>query len=233
MRELAVVMPVYNEEECIVDVVKSWRSEFKRLKIDAEIIVLNDGSKDQTKDRLLEFEDDEQIIVINKSNSGHGPTILEGYRMAVRQAEYVFQTDSDDEMKPENFASLWNEKEKCEAVFGIRQSREQNPGRKIISMVSRLTVKTLFGQGIVDVNVPYRLIKSTLLAGIIAKIPDEAFAPNIIISGAICRKKIPVVNIPVPHENRKTGSVSIMKWKLWKSAFLAFRQTVKIARDFR
>jgi glycosyltransferase involved in cell wall biosynthesis len=233
MRELAIVMPVYNEEECILDVVNSWLDEIKRLKIDAEIIVLNDGSKDGTKDKLAALDNNEMVTVINKDNSGHGPTILQGYRLAVNRAEYVFQTDSDDEMKPDRFNLLWKERGNYDAVFGIRDSREQNLARKIISKVSRMTVKMCFGSGVSDVNVPYRLIKSSLLKSIVEKIPDDTFAPNIVISGALCTRKIPVLNIPIPHENRKTGSVSIMKWKLWKSAYKAFRQTIRISQSLR
>ncbi|MEJ7708627.1 MAG: glycosyltransferase [Pyrinomonadaceae bacterium] len=55
MLDLAVVMPVYNEQECIVDVVKSWRDVLANLNINYEIIVLNDGSNDDTGQALTNF----------------------------------------------------------------------------------------------------------------------------------------------------------------------------------
>jgi hypothetical protein len=51
---------------------------------------------------------------------------------------------------------------------------------------------------------PYRLIKAELSREIITEIPSNTFAPNIIISGALCSRNIAVLNIPVAHENRKT-----------------------------
>ncbi|MBJ6727304.1 glycosyltransferase family 2 protein [Geomesophilobacter sediminis] len=229
--ELALVMPVYNEEECIEPVVTSWRSEFVSLGIDFVMLVLNDGSRDRTAEVLARFGDDPRIRVINKANSGHGPTILQGYRFGVELAEWVFQTDSDDEMKPQHFKELWLRRNQYDALFGFRQGREQSLGRSLISLVSRRAVGLLFGSGVVDVNTPYRLIRSSLLQEIVRGIPDDTFAPNLVISGMVARKKSRIYNHPVPHEGRRTGSVSIVRWKLWKAALRSLLQTVKISRS--
>ena len=225
--DLAVVMPVYNEDECIVGVVESWRDALEELHINFRIIVLNDGSKDNTAQALETFADDERIEVINKKNSGHGPTILTGYKMAVEIADWVFQCDSDDEMKPDHFAALWNRREEFDALFGMRDGRVQNAGRKLISACSRWTVQLLFGGGVRDVNVPYRLIQSTLLKQIVVQIPARTFAPNVIISGALNRAGARIYNHPIPHQDRRTGTVSIVKWKLWRAAMRSFGQTLQ------
>ena len=225
-RELALVMPVYNEEECIVEVVRSWSDMLRGLGIDFRMIVLNDGSRDNTGERLGEFLQDQSICVVDKPNSGHGPTILCGYRQAVRDAEWVFQCDSDDEMKPDSFAQLWQRREDYDALFGYRHGRQQGLGRKIISVCSRATVRVFFTKGVTDVNTPYRLVRSAILRQIIEKIPDNTFAPNVIISGAIARAGLRICNLAVPFQPRRTGTVSIVKWKLWKAAFRSFRQTL-------
>src|ERR1035437_9241941 len=106
--ELALVMPVYNEEACINEVVLSWHSELTNLGINFVMIVLNDGSRDQTEEKLAQYSEYSRIKVINKKNTGHGPTILQGYHMGAELAEWVFQVDSDDEMKPIYFKELWS-----------------------------------------------------------------------------------------------------------------------------
>jgi dolichol-phosphate mannosyltransferase len=111
-------------------------------------------------------------------------------------------------------------------VFGIRSGRQQAADRKLISGISRLIVRWLFGRGVADVNVPYRLMRSCYLRQAIEQIPADTFAPNVIIAGAFARAGLRIANVPVPHEGRKTGQVSIMKWKLWKAAARAFRQTL-------
>jgi dolichol-phosphate mannosyltransferase len=225
IHELALVMPVYNEDACIEAVIDAWYAELSRLGIDFRMIVLNDGSRDNTEARLSHFAGNEQIQVINKENSGHGRTILQGYRLAVAQAEWVFQVDSDDEMGAAHFEGLWKAREGYAALFGFRSGRQQNVGRKLISSISRLAVEMLFGRGIVDVNTPFRLIRSRLLKEIVAMIPVNTFAPNILISGVLAASNQPLLNIPVPHEGRKTGQVSIVKWRLWKAAACSLMQT--------
>ncbi len=225
--DLVLVMPVYNEEECIVEVVRSWRMALGDLGVDFGILVLNDGSRDGTRQALESFAGDAQVEVVNKENSGHGPTILAGYRQAVERAAWVFQCDSDDEMSPRSFASFWEQRESCDALFGIRDGREQNLGRKLISACSRWTVRLLLGAGVTDVNVPYRLMRSSVLRDIVARIPDDTFAPNVLISGAMARAGLRLKNIPVPYQDRRTGTVSIMKWKLWRMAARSFWQTLR------
>jgi glycosyltransferase involved in cell wall biosynthesis len=225
--DLAVVMPVYNEEECIVGVVESWRAMLSKLGITFRIIVLNDGSKDSTRQSLGEFASDPNIEVVDKPNSGHGPTILVGYNKAAEVASWVFQCDSDDEMKADAFPPLWERRERYDAIFGIRSGREQNIGRSFISLCSRLTVGFLFAPGVRDVNVPYRLIRSDLLRQLLPQIPADTFAPNVIISGALAKAHAHIANVPVAHEGRRTGTISIVKWKLWKAAMRSFFQTLR------
>lgn len=224
--DLVIVMPVYNEEECIVNVIQSWLDILSHIDIRFQILLLNDGSTDSTAQVLTVFNKNPHINIINKHNSGHGPTILMGYRMALDMSDWIFQCDSDDEMKAEHFPDLWQKRMNYDVLFGIRHNRSQSSGRKIISMVSRLTVKQLFGKGISDVNVPYRLISNHVMKKIIAHIPDNTFAPNLIISGLIAMYKYRIYEILVPHESRKTGKESLVQLKLWKMTLKSFKQTI-------
>ena len=224
--DLAVVIPVYNEEECIVKVLESWNSVLTTLGMRFKIIVLNDGSSDGTLQALQVFNQDNHIEVINKANSGHGPTILMGYKKSVKLADWTFQCDSDNEMRPDSFRALWVNRKRFDALFGIRVERNQNFARKLISAFSRIIVRFLFGAGVSDVNTPYRLIKSEILERMLPYIPDNTFAPNVIISGIICKFGLRIFEYPVLHENRVTGKVSIVRWRLLKSAVKAFWQTL-------
>jgi glycosyltransferase involved in cell wall biosynthesis len=231
--DLAVVMPVYNEEDCIVGVVKSWLSTLSVLRISFRIMILNDGSTDNTKEMMNVFENDDRVELISKQNSGHGPTILMGYRRAAQVAHWTFQCDSDDEMKPDYFTSLWKNRDPFDALFGVRTNRHQAIPRKIISGCSRLIVKLLFGAGVTDVNTPYRLLRSSVLKRIVCQIPDDTFAPNVIISGVLAKCGLRIYETPVPHENRKTGKVSIAKWRLWRASLTSLWHTILFRPSFK
>jgi dolichol-phosphate mannosyltransferase len=85
----------------------------------------------------------------------------------------------------------------------------------------------LFGKGVKDVNVPYRLIKASLMKQIIEQIPADMFVPNIIISGALAKSHLPIYNHLIPCEGRKTGAPSLNNMmKLLKATLKSFWQTI-------
>jgi glycosyltransferase involved in cell wall biosynthesis len=230
---LTVVMPVYNEESSVAEVVRAWAAELDRLGIDYELRVYDDGSRDRTADVLLELSNQvPRLLVTRHSNRGHGPTILRGYREA--RGEWVFQTDSDGEMEPDSFGRLWAEREPYDFLFGIRAGRVWTPARWVVTRVSRLAVRTLFGRGVADVNTPYRLMRRERLAPLVADLPDDLFAPNVILSGLAVREGLRIWQTPVPHQGRRHGGGSLVSLrKILKPASRSLRQTFAVARRKR
>lgn len=231
MKDLIVIMPVYNEEGAIGSVLDSWVAKLDSMQLDYEIHPYNDGSKDRTADILAACaaKHPGKIVAHNKPNSGHGPTILQGYRENAEKAEWLFQIDSDDEMTPDSFDQLWNKRENCDFLTGQRDGRKQALPRKIISAVSRLSVRIFYGKSVWDVNTPYRLMRSAVFKEIFEAIPANTFAPNVILSGMAARKKFRCFEMPVPQRDRQTGEVSIKKWKLFKAAVRSFTQTIRFS----
>lgn len=225
---LCVVIPVYNEQEAIGSVLAKWDSMLSSLGIDYTIRPYNDGSKDNSLVTMREAaENNAHIEVHDKTNGGHGHTILTGYRDAVRDGfDWVFQVDSDDEMGPEKFVELWKMKDNHDFIVGIRDGRVQALPRRVVSLVSRLCVRLLYGKSVWDVNSPYRLMKVSAFKDIYTAIPINTFAPNVIISGMAARKHLRSGEIRVPQHDRTTGEVSIKKWKLLKVAVQSFMQTI-------
>lgn len=222
-------MPVYNEEGAIAGVLQEWVAMLDALP-DASyrIYVYNDGSKDGTA-RILAGVGERyprRVLVHNKANSGHGPTILLGYRESAAEADWLFQIDSDGEIGPEKFPDLWRERSNYDFLIGRRQNRYSPLPRKVISFISRLTVRICYGAGVSDVNCPFRLMRSAVVRPFLAAMPEDLFAPNVILSGLACRSRWRICEVPVLFHERQTGEVSIKKWKLLKAAWKSFRQTV-------
>lgn len=227
MSKLAVIIPVYNEEGSISVVIADWAKVLDQLGIDYRLCTYNDGSKDQTQKILDELKNKfPRLYVVHKPNSGHGPTILKGYKENL-DCEWLFQVDSDNEMKAEHFPKLWEQKENYDFLIGRRINRQSPLPRRIISYISYLSVRLLYGKGIQDVNAPYRLMRVSLFKDLMSQIPDDTFAPNVIVSGLACMKRARIFTHPVPFEFRTTGTVSIKKWKLLKAAMKSFWQTIQ------
>jgi glycosyltransferase involved in cell wall biosynthesis len=227
---LTVVMPDYNEEGAVAEVVRSWAGELDHLGIDYELRVYDDGSRDRTAAVLEALSETvPRLLVTRHSNRGHGPTILRGYREA--RGEWVFQTDSDGEMEPDSFGRLWQERDAYDFLYGIRAGRVWTPARWVVTRASRLAVRALFGRGVADVNTPYRLMRRERLAPLLAGLPDDLFAPNVILSGLAVHEGLRIWQTPVPHQGRRHGGGSLVSLrKILGPAWRSLRQTMAIAR---
>jgi glycosyltransferase involved in cell wall biosynthesis len=217
----------------VAAVVRSWTTELDRLGIDYELRVYDDGSRDRTADALEALARElPRLLVTRHHNRGHGPTILRGYREA--RGDWVFQTDSDGEMEPDSFERLWRERGDHDFLLGIRAGRQSAPARWLVPRVSRLAVRTLFGRGIHDVNTPYRLMRRARLEPLLAELPDDLFAPNVILSGLAVRDGLRIWETPVPHQGRRHGGGSLVSLrKILRPAARSLRQTIAIARQPR
>lgn len=224
--DLTVVMPVYNEGACIAEVARSWLQTLDDLPIQAKLRIYNDGSTDDTAQALASIRHD-RLQVIEHTNRGHGPTVLEGYQAAVHEAEWVFQCDSDDEIPADEFHKLWDRRKDADFVLGRRTNRASSWARRCISATARLCVAALFPPGLPDVNCPFRLMRSDVLAAFLDRIPADTFAPNVLISGAFLYANARCVSVPVAYRPRATGNVSIVKWTLWRVAVRSLWQTLK------
>jgi glycosyltransferase involved in cell wall biosynthesis len=225
--ELAVIIPVYNEEEIIGKVLDDWSNELNRLEINYEINVYNDGSKDNTLAILKEYSSNNKRVVIhNKTNSGHGPTVLLGYREN-SDVEWIFQIDSDGEIGPESFQTIWERRGRYDLLLGRRVGRHSGVVRASLSYFARLAIMIFYGSEVHDVNSPFRLMRGEQFKEIFFKIPEGTFAPNVILSGAASRARLRILEHPVHYSTRKTGEVSLKKMKLLRAALRSLFQTIK------
>ena len=226
--ELSIVMPVYNEAAAIRDVLLEWIAEVEPLGVEYELVVLDDGSRDGTHDALQAMAADHRALrVLRHANRGHGPTILRGYEEA--RGAWVLQIDSDGEIPAHGFADVWRERERYDLVIGRRTDRTSTAIRRLVSAASRASVRVLFGRGIDDVNVPYRLFRASSLRELTAQLPGDLFAPNVILSGLAVRHGLRIRQVPVVHVPRRQGASSLDRFKVLRPAARSLRQTIAAA----
>lgn len=228
---LAIVMPAYNEQDCIALVVKNW-TELLASQFAGEntlLIVVNDGSKDNT---LAILEDlalsNPYLLVVNQPNGGHGNAVINAYRQALAiNAEYVFQTDSDDQFDTADFLKLWQLRNQSDFILGYRKQRFDAPFRLFVTQVLKWSLFAIYGAFISDSNIPFRLIKGSFLKKLLGQLPQPIpFAPNIFLAVMAKKSGQQLMDIPIHHKSRQTGEVSIVKMNLLKVCVRSFKELV-------
>lgn len=151
---LIIVIPAYNEEENIENVVAQWHPIVEKTGEDSRLFVINDGSTDRTQEELDHLQGKyPQLRTVKKENQGHGATILYGYRCAIAEgADYIFQTDSDGQTLPEEFWKLWADRKKCGLLIGSRKRRQDGWQRIFVTRVLRLVILVTFHCWVEDAN---------------------------------------------------------------------------------
>lgn len=232
LKDVAVVIPVFNEEKLIGECINEWLNVLDSVNLNYEILIIDDGSSDATISIVERYGDNQNVQVIIKQNEGHGPTILAGYKRAVGIAEWVFQADSDNEISPNQFSALWSRRQGQDAVIAWRQGRNQTTIRRLVTFFARVTTKVLFRCHLRDVNIPFRLIRSETLAILLEKIPSDTFAPNIALSGALSLMNYQVKECPVVFNERIVGESSLSNLGAVRKGGRALLELIKISRVF-
>jgi len=231
MDSLYIVIPAYNESETIRQVIDDWYPiiEQHNGRGISRLIIIDDGSKDNTYEIMLEYAKDRPLFTpLQKPNSGHGATVLYGYRYALEHgADYVFQTDSDGQTLPSEFAPFWDARESFDMVIGWRKGREDGLSRIFVTKVLKYVVYLCFGVFVTDANTPYRLMKAETLRRYIDIIPKDYNLSNVILSVIYARKKCAVKYMTITFRPRQGGVNSInMKriFQIGKKALSDFRE---------
>lgn len=231
MEKLYIVIPAYNEEANIKEVIDEWYPIVEKYNGDGEsrLVIINDGSKDHTYEIMCEYAKTRPLFTpITKSNGGHGATVLYGYHYALDHgADYIFQTDSDGQTLPEEFTPFWDVKEQYDMVIGWRNGRQDGGSRVFVTKVLKMVIKLCFGVTVTDANTPFRLMKADTMKKYIGLIPEDFNLSNVILSVIYAKKKCKVKYLPITFRPRQGGVNSINMKKIFgigKQALKDFRE---------
>ncbi len=221
--ELIVVIPVFNEEQIVKTVITNWLKTLK--KINFKMIIINDGSTDKTKE-IIKSIITKRIILINKKNSGHGPTVAYGYKKALKyKPKYIFQVDSDDQFHSSDFVSFWKKRKDYNFVIGYRQMRNDPLHRLVLTRILRVINLIFFGVYVKDINVPFRLISFDLLKESMKTIKSHTNIPNVFLS--LCAfKNFECYTKIIKHKKRITGKVVLVNLNLIRFCVKSFFELI-------
>jgi glycosyltransferase involved in cell wall biosynthesis len=226
-RELALVLPAFDEASRIGAVIAEWDETLTALGVDYEIHVYDDGSRDATPEVLAACAGRlPRLRVTRQANRGHGPTILRGYREV--RAQWIAQADADGEIPAASFAALWERRRAADLVLGQRQGRPQRAARRAVSAVARAAVRVRGGGTAADVNVPFRLLRAARWAPLLAELPADLFAPNVALTALALARGWRVVEVPVPHVTRRDDAGTLVSGRLARGAARSLIETLAL-----
>ena len=208
MNKLYLIIPVYNEENCIEDVIREWYPVVCQIGNESKLIILNDGSTDHTFKVISQLiKEYPKIELINKKNTGHGPTCLYGYNYAIENhADYIFQTDSDGQTEASEFWKFWIKRNEADFIIGYRKIRKDGLLRWIISKILRIVILILFKTYVKDSNVPFRLMNVVPLQKYLSHIPNNFYLANSLLTTLLVMHK-ENINWEAIHFNKRTGGM--------------------------
>jgi glycosyltransferase involved in cell wall biosynthesis len=161
MPGLSIFFPAYNDAGTIASLVISSVKIAATLTDDFEVIVIDDGSQDDTPrilDELARIYPDHVRIVHHETNRGYGGALRTGFTTA--RKEFVFYTDGDAQYDPSEMTLLWKTMtDDVDWVNGWKISRSDPLHRIIIGRVYHHLVKFLFGLKVRDVDCDFRLMR--------------------------------------------------------------------------
>jgi len=233
MDKLYIVIPAYNEEENIDEVINDWYPIVQKIGNGSKLVIINDGSKDSTyaimKQRAGELTAFEPLT---KENGGHGDTILYGYNYALEAgADYIFQTDSDGQTLTSEFGQFWALRKQYDMLIGNRVRREDGISRVIVSKVLKVILWMIFRVSITDSNTPYRLMRASSLKEFIGLIPEEYNLTNVIVSVLFYRNESRVKFLPITFRPRQGGINSINISRIFKIGVQGIKGFVEINKE--
>ena len=213
MDKLYIVIPAYNEEENIENVINDWYPVVEKVGGESRLVIINDGSKYNTYEIMMKIKEEKGLTMfqpMTKENGGHGATILFGYHYAIEQgADYIFQTDSDGQTLPDEFWQFWEERAQYDMLIGHRSKREDGSSRVFVTKTLKFVIKLCFGVTVTDANTPFRVMKVSTLKEYIGLIPKDYNLSNVIISVIYAKKNLKVKYIPITFRQRQGGVNSI------------------------
>lgn len=189
MIKLSIIIPSYNEEKTIIQILEQIIGVFKNISV--EIIIVNDSSKDQTKNLVENFIKDKSFIRLlnNEKNLGKTQSVRKG--ILASTGELIIIQDADLEYDPKDILSMLElvEKGNYDVIYGNRFGKNNKViywqnyfGNLTLSAISNLFTFPRIGVWITDMEVCYKLVNGRILREIAQNIVSTSnfgFEPEI------------------------------------------------------
>ncbi|MEJ2649930.1 MAG: glycosyltransferase family 2 protein [Sedimentisphaerales bacterium] len=203
VRSLSIFFPCYNEQENVTRTIKQALEVLDKLGLDFEIIIVDDGSSDETGKIADEISrgDTRIKVVHHPGNLGYGAALQSGFKAASK--EYVFYTDGDGQFDLKELPPLLPLMKEYDIVSCYRINRRDPLIRKINAWCWTKLVCTLFNMKIRDIDCAFKLYKREIFDNI--KLSSTGALIDAEILARASRKGYKITQKGVHHFPRSAG----------------------------
>jgi glycosyltransferase involved in cell wall biosynthesis len=212
--KLSILIPAYNEEATILQVIEAVRAVALPAGMSREVIVVNDGSKDGTA-RVLERFNGDLLVRVFHQPSNQGKTAA--LRRCIREAsgDLLLVQDADLEYSPSEYPQLLKPllEGRADVVYGSRfmgTIRHMKGVNRWANVISNVTFRLLYGKNITDINTCFKLFRSSDIKGL--TIVSDHFAFETEVTAKLVKKGLRIVEVPIAYEARSEAQGKKINW---------------------
>ncbi|MBI4436585.1 MAG: glycosyltransferase family 2 protein [Candidatus Omnitrophica bacterium] len=219
--KLSIVMPVYNEKETIQKIIEKVKQV--PLDLEKEIIIVDDGSTDGTRQFLEAMPQDNVKIIYHSKNMGKGAALRTGFAQA--GGDVVMTQDSDLEYDPADYAILLDPilRGAADVVYGSRLSggRPQRVylfwhkmGNNFLTFITNL----LYNTTLTDMETGYKVFRKEVVQRLRLRCKGFSIEPEI--TAKVFKQKVRVYEVPIAYYGRSYQEGKKITWRHGLSALL-------------
>ena len=210
--KLSVVIPVYNEKKTLSELI----CRVEAVKLEKEIIIVDDASTDGTRDLLKKYEGQERFKVIYQSkNAGKGSALRAGFDKA--EGEIIIVQDGDLEYDPKEYPLLLEPilDGRADVVYGSRFLGGTHRvfffwhyvGNKVLTTLSNMCTNLC----LTDMETGYKVFRRTVLDSFILKCNRFGFEPEF--TSKVARHAFRIYEVPISYSGRGYEEGKKIDWK--------------------
>jgi len=198
---LTVIIPAFNESKTILKVLES----VEKLEVSKQIIVVDDGSTDGTREIICSLDDRRGIyVVLKERNSGKGAAIQTGIQLAI--GDIVIVQDADLEYNPQDILSVIQPilDGKSDVVFGSRYLANHHQDQSALHRFGNACLtgfsNWMTNQRLTDMETCYKAFRREIIQSIPIEQQRFGFEPEI--TAKLAKKKIVIREVPISYKSR-------------------------------
>lgn len=208
--KLSIVIPVYNEVNTLLEVVKRVQA----VPIEKEIIIIDDGSTDGTSEILRELKDGNIRIIPNERNRGKGFSVRRGFEQV--SGDIVIIQDADLEYYPDEYPLLIQKivEGKADVVYGTRflgARRVFHFYHYLGNILINFFANFLYDTNLSDIMTCYKVFRVDALRKL--KLRANGFGIEAEITAQIFKRRLKVYEIPISYDGRDYDEGKKITWK--------------------